>query len=95
MASRYGAIHRMVDIVERSLPTRGQGEFSSLFIHRLIKFLKHLLRATGRHRTRLFVVGYQTFGVRLTVASHQVYSYRPRIPWIKAATLSAFCSIAV
>ena len=25
-----------------------------------------------------------------------VYSrYRPRIPWIKAATLSAFCSIAV
>ena len=39
---------------------------------------------------------YQTFGVRLTVASHRVYGwYRPRIPWIKAATLSAFCSIAV
>ena len=28
--------------------------------------------------------GYQTFGVRLTVASHRVYSYRPRIPWIKS-----------
>ena len=40
--------------------------------------------------------GYQTFEVRLTVASHRVYGwYRPRIPWIKAATLSAFCSIAV
>ena len=40
--------------------------------------------------------GYQTFGVRLTVASHRVYGwYRPRIPWIKAATLSAFFSIAV
>ena len=34
-------------------------------------------------------------GVRLTVASHRVYSYRARFPWIKAATLSAFCSIAV
>ena len=42
------------------------------------------------------VVGYQTFGVRLTVASHRVYGwYRPRIPWIKVATLSAFRSIAV
>ena len=40
--------------------------------------------------------GHQTFGVRLTVASHRVYGwYRPRIPWIKVATLSAFCSIAV
>ena len=40
--------------------------------------------------------GYQTFVVRLTVASHRVYGwYRPRIPWIKAVTLSAFCSIAV
>jgi hypothetical protein len=40
--------------------------------------------------------GYQTFGVRLTVASGRVYRwYRPRIPWVKAATLSAFCSIAV
>ena len=55
----------------------------------------HTAWATRRHRTRLFVVGYQTFGVRLTVASHRVYSYRLRIPWIKAATLSAFCSIAV
>jgi hypothetical protein len=34
--------------------------------------------------------------VRLTVACHRVYGwYRPRIPWIKAATLSTFCSIAV
>ena len=33
---------------------------------------------------------------RLTVASHRVYGwYRPRIPWIRAATLSAFCWIAV
>ena len=39
---------------------------------------------------------YQTFGVRLTVASHRVYGwYRPRIPWIRAATLSAFCWIAM
>jgi len=43
--------------------------------------------------------GYQTFGVRLTVASHRVYGwYRPRIPWIKAATLSTFffdCGVKV
>ena len=38
--------------------------------------------------------GYQTFGMRLTVASNRVYGWcRPRIPWIKAATLSTFCSI--
>jgi DNA-binding transcriptional LysR family regulator len=35
-------------------------------------------------------------GVRLTVAPHRVYgSYRPRVPWIEAATLSAFCAIAM
>ena len=39
---------------------------------------------------------YQTFELRLTVASHRVYGwYRVRIPWIKAATLSTFCSVAV
>ena len=39
--------------------------------------------------------GYQTFWVRLTVASHRVYGWcRPRIPWIKAP-LIAVCPIAV
>jgi hypothetical protein len=40
--------------------------------------------------------GWWVSDARLTVASHRVYGwYRPRIPWIKAATLSTFCSIAV
>ena len=40
--------------------------------------------------------GWWVSDARLTVASHRVYGwYRPRIPWIRAATLSAFCWIAV
>ena len=59
-----------------------------LYFHLRKGWLSFNVPATGS--------GYQTFGVRLTAASHGVYrSYRPRIPWIKAATLSAFCSIAV
>jgi len=47
-------------------------------------------------RVSFNVPAYQTFGVRLTVASHGVYEwYRPRIPWINVASLSAFWSIAV
>jgi hypothetical protein len=56
----------------------------------------HLVFRKGRHSMSPATGGYQTFGVRLTVASHRVYGwYRPRIPWIKAAIKSAFCSIAV
>jgi hypothetical protein len=37
---RYGAIHRIVDFVARTVPRRGSGEYSKLFVHRVIDYLK-------------------------------------------------------
>ena len=39
---RYGSIHRISDFVDRLVPKRGSGEYSNLFIHSAIKFLKFL-----------------------------------------------------
>ena len=62
-------------LITSSAVARSEGEIATLFQKR-VSF--DVPRTGG---------GYQTFGVRLTVASHRVYGWcRPRIPWIKAAT---------
>jgi HNH endonuclease len=40
--ARYGSIYQLADFVERTIPRRGSGEFRTLFVHRVINFLKHL-----------------------------------------------------
>jgi hypothetical protein len=39
---KYGSIHRISDFVDRLVPKRGSGEYSTLFIHSAIRFLKFL-----------------------------------------------------
>jgi hypothetical protein len=40
--ARYGSVYQLTDFVERTIPKQGSGEFRTLFVHRVIDFLKHL-----------------------------------------------------
>lgn len=40
--ARYGSIHQLSDFVERTIPKKGSGEYETLFVHRVINFLKRL-----------------------------------------------------
>ena len=78
---RYGIIHRIVDFVSRTIPHRKSGLYCSLFVHRVIEYLK-VLDSVQENNPSVTITAHAGDGVWLFFRGRRVYLSLPTLNYI-------------